>query len=245
MASRKGMRWALVAVVLFVMLIAGGVVGFRLVLGVLKGKVVDALGPGSGITELKVSWSAVEVLGLRIKGMQGWPAPDSLRAERVVIVPSQLERQAPAVKTELRAVDLMAFQPYLSKASDTRIQRGVLDLDLASEVNRNRLWAPGRVTISDLQFAPAHGSLDTFMGLPRVGVVSFLRNKGKGSRVCRRGGQMHWRRPATTLRRAEEVGATPRRTRFPWPSSFSILPPVCTHEQGDGDGHVQNSRRRL
>lgn len=303
MTSRKGKRWALAAAVLFVILIAGGIVGFRVALSVLKGKVIEALGPGSDITELRVGWSALEVLGLRIKGSQGWPASDALRAERVVIVPSLrslfsdqvriasitvtkpylsmlrtrdgrlrvmpslLEKPAakgqpaagppirsvavsrfdmedgvvelfdetvaqpplkvrleqvqasvrnvlvPAlrgrsqfdlaaivkgirrdgrakvtgwieaaskdssVKTELRAVDLVAFQPYLSKASETRIQRGGLDLDLASEVSKNRLRAPGKVTISDLEFAPAHGAMDTFMGLPRAGVVSFLKNK--------------------------------------------------------------------
>ncbi|HYL80916.1 MAG TPA: DUF748 domain-containing protein, partial [Candidatus Acidoferrum sp.] len=82
-----------------------------------------------------------------------------------------------SVKTELRSVDLVALQPYLSKASETRIQRGSLDLDLASDVSKNRLRAPGKVTIADLEFAPAHGTLDTFMGLPRAGVVSFLKNK--------------------------------------------------------------------
>lgn len=82
-----------------------------------------------------------------------------------------------SVKMELRSLDMVAFQPYLSKASETRVQRGRLDLDLQSDVSKNRLRAPGRVTISDLEFSPAHGALDTFMGLPRSGVVSFLKNK--------------------------------------------------------------------
>jgi Domain of Unknown Function (DUF748) len=82
-----------------------------------------------------------------------------------------------SVRTELRSVDLVAIQPYLSKASETRIQRGSLDLDLSSEVSKNHLRAPGKVTISDLEFAPAGGALDTFMGLPRAGVVGFLKNK--------------------------------------------------------------------
>src|SRR5512144_1329392 len=110
MTSRKGMRWALVAVVLLVMLIAGGIVGFRLVLGVLKGKVVEALGPGSDITELRVGWSTVEVLGLRIRGSQGWPAPDALSAERVVIVPSLRS----LLSDQIRIASITVTKPYLS-----------------------------------------------------------------------------------------------------------------------------------
>lgn len=303
MASRRGKGLALVAIVLFVVLIAGGIVGFRLALGLLKGKVVEALGAGSEVTELRVGWSAVEVVGLRIKGSQGWPAQDTLRAERVVIVPSlrsllsdqiriasitvtkpylsmlrtrdgrlrvvpsllegptakgrpvadsptrhvaisrialedgvvelfdatvaqpplkirleqlqasmqdvlvptltgksqfdltgivkgvqrdgrarvtgwmEVATKDSLVKTELRSMDLVAFQPYLSRTSEARIQRGGLDLDLTSEVNNDRLRAPGKLTISDLEFAPARGAVDTFMGLPRAGVVSFLKNK--------------------------------------------------------------------
>ena len=81
------------------------------------------------------------------------------------------------MKTTLRSVDLVALQPYLTKAAETRVQKGVLDLDLQSEVTKNRLRAPGKVVISDLEFAPGRGALDTFMGVPRAAVVSFLKNK--------------------------------------------------------------------
>jgi len=82
-----------------------------------------------------------------------------------------------SVKTELRSVDLVAFQPYLVKAAETRVQKGALDLDLQSEVSKNHLRAPGKVVISDLEFASAKGALDTFMGVPRAAVVNFLKNK--------------------------------------------------------------------
>ncbi len=282
----------------------GGIIAFRAAVGTVKGKVVEALGPESEIADLKVGWFTVEVDGLRIKGPQGWPAGDTLRVERVVIVPSlrsllsntiqilsiavvrpyvsalrgrdgklevlpsllggpapkgktstappgravdisrltvedgvaelfdatvaqpplkvQLEKiqgtvrnvmvpslkgksqfdltavvkgvrgdgrgsltgwaeiasKDSSVKTELRSVDLVAFQPYLSKAAEARIQKGALDLDLQSDVRNNHLQAPGKVVISDLEFAPATGTLDTFMGVPRSAVVNFLKNKG-------------------------------------------------------------------
>ncbi len=303
MASSKATRWGLIALALILILIAGGLVGFQMAIRLLKGKVVEALGPESDIHELRVGWSAIEVNGLRIKGGPGWPAEDTLRAERVVIVPSlrslfsdtiqvgsitvirpylsalrtrdgklevvpsllagpRTKGQTPAgpparavaiskiklddgvvelfdatvaqpplkirleqiqatlhdvavpsltgksqfelstvvkgvrrdgrahisgwaevvtkdssVKTELRSVDLVALQPYLVKAGETRVQNGALDLDLQSEVITNRLRAPGKVTIADLEFAPARGALDTFMGVPRAAVVNFLKNK--------------------------------------------------------------------
>lgn len=303
MAISAAKKWGIILLVLILVLIVGGVIGFQAAIGIIKGKVVEALGPESEIKELKVGWSAVVVEGLRIRGRQGWPAADTLRAERVVIVPSLrsllsetiqigsitvirpylsalrtrdgklqvvpslLDRPAgkttapagpPArsvaisrikledgvaelfdatvaqpplkirmqkiqitvrnvtvptlkgksqldlaavvkgvqgdgranvsgwaeiatrdssVKTELRSVDLVAFQPYLTKAAETRLQKGTLDLDLQSEVNRNQLRAPGRITISDLEFAPAKGALDTFMGVPRAAVVNFLKDK--------------------------------------------------------------------
>ena len=303
MAISAAKKWGIILLVFILVLIIGGVIGFQVAIGIIKGRVVEALGPESEIKELKVGWSAVVVEGLRIKGRQGWPAADTLRAERVVIVPSLrsllsetiqigsitvirpylsalrtrdgklqvvpslLDRPAakttapagpPArsvaisrikledgvaelfdatvaqpplkirmekiqatvrnvtvptlkgksqldlaavvkgvqgdgranvsgwaeiatknssVKTELRSVDLVAFQPYLTKATETRLQKGTLDLDLQSEVNGNQLRAPGRITISDLEFAPAKGALDTFMGVPRAAVVNFLKDK--------------------------------------------------------------------
>lgn len=302
MSSVKRKRWRLIALVALVVLIAASAVGFRMAAGVLKGKVAEALGPGSELKDLRVGWSGVVVEGLRIKGPPGWPAADSLRADRVRIVPSlrslfsdrirvrsitvvrpylsawrtrdgalrvipsllaepterqegagqparpvaiaritleegvvelfdatvsqpplkvrleqiratvrdvvaptlagrtrfdltavvkgiqrdgrtsisgwaELRSKDSAVQTQLRSVDLVAFQPYLTRATETRVQKGTLDLDLQSEVKQNRLRAPGKMVLSDLEFAPARSASDTFMGVPRAAVVAFLKNK--------------------------------------------------------------------
>ena len=303
MASGKAKKLGLIALVALVVLIVGAVVGFRIAVGILRDRVATALGPDSEIRELRVGWTALQVEGLRIKGGTGWPAVDTLRADRVVIVPSlrsflsdqiqvssitfvkpylsalrtregklqvvpsllaepatkepagvagpartvaisritleegvlelfdatvaqpplkirmeqiqatvrdvvaptlkgqtQLEitgmvkgvqrdgrvtisgwtevaTRDSSVKTQLRSVDLVALQPYLIKTAESRVQEGALDLDLQSEVRQNRLRAPGKVTISGLQFAPARGAFDTFMGVPRTAVVNFLKNK--------------------------------------------------------------------
>ena len=264
MTVGKGKRWGLIALAVLVVLIAGGIVGFRVAVGVLKGKVVEALGPDSEITGIRVGWASVDVEGLRIKGPRGWPAADTLRAERIAIVPSlrsvlsgqfrvhsitivrlylsalrtkegQLKMipsllagatgkgppagsPAPAaaprtvtvgritlragvlkgvqrdgtvaiagwaeiaskdssLHTTLRSVDLVALQPYLIKARETGVQKGTLDLDLQSDVRKNRLKAPGKLTISDLELAPAKDAFGTFMGVPRDALVASLKNK--------------------------------------------------------------------
>ena len=308
MARSKAKTWGLIALLVILALIVGGIIGFRIATGILKGKVVEVLGPGSEVKGIQVGWSGVELHGLRIKGGPGWPATDTLRAERVVIfpsvrsvltgtvrvgsitvvrpylsavrspegrlrvVPSLLETPAPkgtrpagapgpaviisrirvedgvldlfdatvaqpplkihlekieatirnvaypsltgksqfdltavvkglqrdgrvgisgwaemasrdsSMKTELRSVDLVPLQPYISRTSDARVQRGVLDLDLHSEVSKNRLQAPGKVVISNLEFAPARSAAETFMGVPRAAVVNFL--KGKDNRIA-------------------------------------------------------------
>ncbi|HUS84019.1 MAG TPA: DUF748 domain-containing protein, partial [Anaerolineales bacterium] len=79
-----------------------------------------------------------------------------------------------SVRTELRSVDLLVLQPYLIKPGETGIEKGTFDLDMQSDVSNNQLEAPGKATISDLEFVPAEGGFDTFMGLPRRAVLAFL-----------------------------------------------------------------------
>jgi len=304
MDVRKRKRWGLIALLVVVVLIVGGIVGFRVAVSALKNRVLEALPPNSEIKSIRVGWSSVNMEGLRIKGPSGWPAADALRAERVTIVPSLrsiLSRQyqvrtitivkpylsalrtkggkflvvpgllagaagegqtgtlstaaagfprvtvghitlqdgvvelfdatvaepplkirleqirvtvrnvvVPAlkgrsrfeltgvvkgiqrdghadvagwvevstkdssVKTQLRSADLLVFQPYLIKAGEPGVLKGTVDLDMQSDVRNNRLRAPGKITISDLELAPTKGALDTFMGLPRRTVMAFL-----------------------------------------------------------------------
>jgi uncharacterized protein DUF748 len=306
MTTGNGRPWGRIALVVLAVLIVGGVVGFWVALSVLKHKVSEALGPGSEIADIHVGWSSVDVVGLRMEGSRGWPAADSLRAERIAIVPSfrgmfsgqfrvhsitivrpylsafrtagrqlqvvpsllsgakgkgqpagssppalaaptvsigritlrdglldffdatvtqpplkiQLEQvqatvldvMVPAltektqfdvaavlkgvqqdglitiagwveiatkdssVKTTLRSVDLLALEPYLIKTHERGVKKGIVDLDLQSDVREHRLQAHGKLTISGLELAPAQDSFGTFMGLPRDAVVASLKN---------------------------------------------------------------------
>lgn len=81
------------------------------------------------------------------------------------------------LSTRLRGVDLVVLQPYLIKASEAGVKRGSLDVDLDSKVNHNRLDAPGRLKLSDVELASGGGTLGTFMGLPRQAVIAALKNR--------------------------------------------------------------------
>ena len=294
-------RWQAIAIVVIAVLAIGVLVGYHLGVRLLQDKVAAALGPGSRLTELKVNWFSIELLGLSIDGPKGWPAAHAFEAERVtiipdlrtlftdkigiativvekpylsvlrlpgklVMVPSLMERDGnkrnggssqdrtravmistiklrdgsldlydatvsrPPLKTRmeeieavirdvaapasekthfdidgivkgakrdgraklsgwvgpgardsssrvvLEAVDLVALQPYLVKKNEAQVAKGTLDLKLASEVRDNNLDGKGKIILHDLEFAPARGYFDTFMGLPRNAVISFLRD---------------------------------------------------------------------
>ncbi|MCZ2440425.1 MAG: DUF748 domain-containing protein [Burkholderiales bacterium] len=90
MAEQKSQRWIAIglAVVagLAVLVAAGLYFGAK----ALKGKVEQALGPESEIGEIRLGLTSVEVLKLRVKAPAGWPAPDTLRAERIRVAPDLL-----------------------------------------------------------------------------------------------------------------------------------------------------------
>ncbi|HEY2922610.1 MAG TPA: hypothetical protein VGK77_26825, partial [Candidatus Binatia bacterium] len=80
-------RWQAIAIVVIAVLAIGVLVGYHLGVRLLQDNVVAALGPGSRLTELKVNWFSIELLGLSIDGPKGWPAARTFEAERVTIVP--------------------------------------------------------------------------------------------------------------------------------------------------------------
>jgi hypothetical protein len=76
----------------------------------------------------------------------------------------------------LQGVDLVSLQPYLVKMGEAQVRKGTLDLRLHSEVRADRLDGKGKLLIRDLELAPSHGFLETFMGVPRGAVINFLKN---------------------------------------------------------------------
>lgn len=76
----------------------------------LKGKIVEALGPGSEIMEVRIGWSSMELLGLKIEAPRGWPTTRTLQAERVRIVPSLRS----LFSDRIEIASIMLHEPYLS-----------------------------------------------------------------------------------------------------------------------------------
>lgn len=56
--------------------------------GLLKDEILAALGPESELRAIHLGWRGVVIEGLRIRAPRDWPAPDTLRAERVIVVPA-------------------------------------------------------------------------------------------------------------------------------------------------------------
>lgn len=77
------------------------------------------------------------------------------------------------ISTRLRGVDLVALQPYLIKATESGIKKGTLDLDLKSSVSKGQLYAPGTLTLSDMELA----SGKSVMGMPRAAAVAMMKNR--------------------------------------------------------------------
>jgi len=308
-------RWVLAAAV-GIALLGAGLFALRAGVAMLLRQVASTLGPGAAVGHLAADWDAVEITDLRIAAPAGWPAPDTLRAERVRIVPSwrsllssrieiarievtggylsalrtrdgQLRllptrigssdsshatapptsradgaptaEQPPArsvsidaiqiengalecfdetvarppwkVRLEqidatlrnllspaqsgrlpfelsaelagpqrngrvalsgwldpstqdleltgsLRAVDLLALQPYFVEETKQRLAGGALDLDITAQVRAKRLHAPGRLTLSQLQFAQGGGAKAIVLGVPRDLLFAGLQAKG-------------------------------------------------------------------
>jgi hypothetical protein len=80
-------RNLMIAVAGVIVIIALLLVGAHFATQALKQKVELALGSTGEVREMVVGLGTIELRGVRIRAPQGWPAADTLRAERVVVVP--------------------------------------------------------------------------------------------------------------------------------------------------------------
>ena len=103
-------RWQIVVIAAVVVLAMTVIVGYRIGVQMLHDKVVDALGSGSRLTELKVNWFTIELLGLSIDAPKGWPATRTFEAERVIITPDLRA----LVTRKNRIFSIVVEKPYMS-----------------------------------------------------------------------------------------------------------------------------------
>ena len=158
MDATKRKRATLVTLVALLVVIAGSLVGFRMAAALLKGKVVEALGPGSEVKNLEVGWAGVLVEGLRIKGPPGWPAADALRAEGVTIAPSLWSLLSGRVGVR----SITAVKSYLSiwRARDGTLR--VLPGLLAGSATGQAPGVPPARAVTISRITLREGALDLF-----------------------------------------------------------------------------------
>lgn len=85
MASLKARRaalWASGVIAVLVLALAGG---WLFVMHEMKLRVLDALGPLGSAEEIDTGYARITLSRVRLRGPQGWPTGDTLRAERVIL----------------------------------------------------------------------------------------------------------------------------------------------------------------
>jgi Domain of Unknown Function (DUF748) len=103
-------RWHIIALSSVFLIGALTVAGYHVGVRLLQARIIDALGPGSSIAELKINWFSVEVLGLSIEAPTGWPAARTLQVERVKLFPSLLS----LFTHQIHIASIIVERPYLS-----------------------------------------------------------------------------------------------------------------------------------
>ena len=150
MSERKRKRWWLIVLVTFIILTVGGIAGFRIALGILKDKVVSTLGPDSEVHDIRVGLATVDIEGLRIKGSKSWPATDTIRADRVTIVPSLRS----FISGQYRIHSITITNPYLSlyrtKAGKLLVVPSLLSKKVKPETPSTPAVHPHNVTIGNI-----------------------------------------------------------------------------------------------
>jgi uncharacterized protein involved in outer membrane biogenesis len=120
MKNNKLKRWAIIAAGTLVVLAGAALLGLHFATKALKSQVEQALGPHSEVGEIAVGWSSIEIRRVRIHAPQGWPAQDTLRAQRIVIVPDLRG----LISAKVRIQRISVEQAYLSvlRSRDGRLR---------------------------------------------------------------------------------------------------------------------------
>lgn len=130
----RSKRLLLIAAGAACLLVAAGAFALHLATQTLKDKVQAALGPNSTIADIDVHWSSIELRGVHVRANPGWPASETLRADRVVVTPDLRSLLSDQVHIGSVVVD----NPYLSllRARDGSLHLlpGILD-DTATPAN--------------------------------------------------------------------------------------------------------------
>lgn len=136
-------------------------VGIHYATEALKGKIASALGPTADVREMIVGWSAIEIRGVRIRAPQGWPAAETLHAERIVVSPDLAGLFSGNVA--IRRIDIDDAYVSILRTPDGRmkIMPGMLDSPASSHAAKPAR-AEGGVPVSIGALAFHGGAIEFF-----------------------------------------------------------------------------------
>lgn len=80
-------RWAMILIAVLLATAVTLVVLYRVALGELRTGVQKALGPHSEVSEINLTWRAVEIVDVKIRAPAGWPVKDALDAQKITVTP--------------------------------------------------------------------------------------------------------------------------------------------------------------
>ena len=120
--------------VIVALLVAGAAVGLHYAAGALRDKVREALGPESEVADIRLGWSSVEVSGVRVPAPKDWPAPDALKAARIVVVPDfDALFSSREVRIRRIVVDGAYLSVYRTREGKLRLLPGLLEKPAAAK----------------------------------------------------------------------------------------------------------------
>ncbi len=112
MRTRRLRRIVIASAIALLVLTVAVVAGLHTASKMLKSQVEAALGADSEVGAIQVGWSAIEVRQLRIRAPRGWPAAETLHAEKITIVPDL--RSLLSDRSTIRIQRIVIEEAYLS-----------------------------------------------------------------------------------------------------------------------------------
>ena len=113
-------------------------------------------------------WTAYEVTGRLAGGSQAGSVTGTGKTNS--------QNEETKVKTVLKNIDLTLIKPYIEIKGDAGIERGFIDMTMEAAIVKKHIRAPGTMVIRGLQLSSSGGVSETFLGVPRSLVLSFLKN---------------------------------------------------------------------
>jgi len=151
-------RWGFIVLLVTAAVAALGAAGVHFAAKALKGQVEQALGPTSEVGGITVGWSTVQVHGLRIKGPKGWPAQDTLRARRILIVPDLRA----LLSAKVRLTRILVEDGYISVLRSRKGGLRLLPGLLRTADSKTATSELSRPTVSIATIEVRAGTLDFF-----------------------------------------------------------------------------------